>query len=203
MIAPETSSTFTMMWGSGVSQSRWEMDWPIPNHLHETPRTREELEKLLVVKIIVRDEQLSKAAKESDSPETPKNEENSTVLLKKENKAEDDGSAESEFPDVEAVNTTSTEEEEEEVIDSLLEFDPKTMIRRSHILKTCCDICMLDYEIGDEISESKNLDCDHIFHKECILDWMQKRHTCPCCRRNYLGEADDSEVITPGWRENL
>jgi Ring finger domain len=83
-------------------------------------------------------------------------------------------------------------------------FDSTTMMRLNHIPQSCCDICMMDYEVNDMICESKNSECDHIFHKECILDWMQKKHSCPCCRRNYLGGDDCNDgIITPGWRENL
>lgn len=58
-----------------------------------------------------------------------------------------------------------------------------------------CDICILDYAVGDEVTKSRNTECDHIFHKECILDWMQKKPTCPCCRRYYLGTtATDTTV---------
>lgn len=54
------------------------------------------------------------------------------------------------------------------------------------LTKSTCDICIMDYEIGDVVASSRNTDCGHIFHKDCILEWLQKKQTCPCCRRNYL-----------------
>lgn len=36
---------------------------------------------------------------------------------------------------------------------------------------TACDICILEFEVGDEIAWSPNLHCSHAFHKDCILDW--------------------------------
>ena len=34
-----------------------------------------------------------------------------------------------------------------------------------------CDICIVEFEVGDEIAWSPNLKCSHAFHKDCILDW--------------------------------
>ena len=50
----------------------------------------------------------------------------------------------------------------------------------------CCDICMMEYSIGQVIGQScHNLECDHYFHKDCILKWLQMKPTCPCCRRHF------------------
>lgn len=34
-----------------------------------------------------------------------------------------------------------------------------------------CDVCLLEFETGDEVAWSNNLKCSHTFHKDCILDW--------------------------------
>ena len=33
---------------------------------------------------------------------------------------------------------------------------------------------------GDTLIVSKH--CSHLFHKECILEWLEKRDECPICR---------------------
>lgn len=56
---------------------------------------------------------------------------------------------------------------------------------------TTCDICLLGFEEDDEVAWSPNLDCVHSYHKDCILDWLQRQASCPSCRRNYLeGKGD-------------
>eukprot|EP00980_Cylindrotheca_fusiformis_P006959 scaffold1469_cov119-Cylindrotheca_fusiformis.AAC.3 len=51
---------------------------------------------------------------------------------------------------------------------------------------TTCDICFMDYEVGDLVAWSPNPGCTHCFHKECILDWLEYNITCPNCRKDYL-----------------
>lgn len=49
-----------------------------------------------------------------------------------------------------------------------------------------CDICMLEFRVGDEIAWSPNVNCDHAFHKDCILEWLVRKPTCPICRQDYV-----------------
>ena len=37
--------------------------------------------------------------------------------------------------------------------------------------RMACNICIVEFEVGDEIAWSPNLKCSHAFHKDCILDW--------------------------------
>ena len=48
--------------------------------------------------------------------------------------------------------------------------------------KRQCQICLVDYVNGDNIM---TLLCTHMFHKECISDWLTKRNgppECPICK---------------------
>jgi len=59
---------------------------------------------------------------------------------------------------------------------------------------TTCDICILEFEVGDEVAWSPNLDCIHTFHKDCILDWLMRNPTCPNCRLDYLKRKSDEDI---------
>jgi hypothetical protein len=48
-----------------------------------------------------------------------------------------------------------------------------------------CNICLGEYEVGEEIAWSKNDECHHAFHKECLLEWLCRNDTCPICRNTY------------------
>lgn len=49
-------------------------------------------------------------------------------------------------------------------------------MNNSYILENC-GICLslLDIEY--------KLDCEHGFHRECILEWLKIQRSCPCCRK--------------------
>ena len=51
---------------------------------------------------------------------------------------------------------------------------------------TTCDICLMDYEVGEEVAWSPNDACVHAFHKDCIVDWLLRNENCPLCRNDYL-----------------
>jgi hypothetical protein len=42
-----------------------------------------------------------------------------------------------------------------------------------------CSICLIDFEIDDSVVV---LDCHHIFHQNCILEWVTRKKDCPNCR---------------------
>ena len=42
-----------------------------------------------------------------------------------------------------------------------------------------CPICL------DEIKDNERyqlLRCSHVYHKKCILEWLDRSNTCPTCR---------------------
>jgi hypothetical protein len=51
---------------------------------------------------------------------------------------------------------------------------------------TACNICFLAYEAGDVLAWSRNPHCSHSYHEDCVADWLQRKPTCPSCRRDYF-----------------
>ena len=51
-------------------------------------------------------------------------------------------------------------------------------------MEPSCTICLnliQSYPTCKE-EEGKALDCSHIFHRECIGEWLKQKHNCPLCR---------------------
>lgn len=46
-----------------------------------------------------------------------------------------------------------------------------------------CTICLEKFSSGESISWPKYGDCDHIYHTQCITEWLACKHDdCPLCR---------------------
>jgi len=57
-----------------------------------------------------------------------------------------------------------------------------------------CNICLHDFLVGDDIASSRNMKCPHVYHKECIIEWLMDHDECPNCRQDYLFAGVDHEV---------
>ena len=62
----------------------------------------------------------------------------------------------------------------------------RSIYSHSNDFPTSCDICLMDYEVGEEVCWSPNEECTHAFHKDCMLDWLLRNPKCPVCRRDYV-----------------
>lgn len=46
--------------------------------------------------------------------------------------------------------------------------------------KICCSICLSDYGESEVVRVLP--DCSHMFHVDCIDQWLRRQATCPLCR---------------------
>ena len=44
-----------------------------------------------------------------------------------------------------------------------------------------CPICLETMEIGG--NELGSMECEHTFHKNCIIEWLKVQNICPICRK--------------------
>jgi len=45
--------------------------------------------------------------------------------------------------------------------------------------RECC-ICFFQHDVGDKLVA--RLPCGHLFHRKCVVEWLEKKCTCPICR---------------------
>jgi hypothetical protein len=64
-----------------------------------------------------------------------------------------------------------------------------------HLHGSTCDICLLSYQRGDIVAWSRNPDCPHYFHEDCIIDWLRRKPTCCSCRRDYVVIAPEQTAV--------
>jgi hypothetical protein len=54
-----------------------------------------------------------------------------------------------------------------------------------------CAICLSRFRPQQLVCESNNSSCQHVFHKDCMVDWLMKdNERCPMCREVYLLKTD-------------
>mmetsp|Transcript_7185 Transcript_7185/g.14429 ORF Transcript_7185/g.14429 Transcript_7185/m.14429 type:complete len:283 (+) Transcript_7185:65-913(+) len=53
------------------------------------------------------------------------------------------------------------------------------------------------YSTYNNTSNNPSQACDHIFHEDCLIAWLQQHDECPLCRRRVV--HDDAEIRFAGW----
>ncbi|GFH47499.1 hypothetical protein CTEN210_03974 [Chaetoceros tenuissimus] len=66
--------------------------------------------------------------------------------------------------------------------------DVEDNLTSSTSIRNMCIICCDNYEEGDDIAYSRNQECHHFYHVECILEWLMRDNNddCPLCRSAFL-----------------
>ena len=69
-----------------------------------------------------------------------------------------------------------------------------TSIRKSTSMlnNDFCTICLEQYKENDQICRSRNRECLHNFHLDCMMNWLLRHDECPICRSVYLDKIDES-----------
>lgn len=52
-----------------------------------------------------------------------------------------------------------------------------------------CTICRCEFENGDRV---KGLPCSHVFHPDCIIQWLKVSKMCPICNQEVIIQPTDN-----------
>jgi hypothetical protein len=108
----------------------------------------------------------------------------------------------------EELENTMEESVGEELFDSPALHLPMPPVRRESFTTTAseftyddestvdhaCPICLGGYKKGDMLSASKH--CPHLFHKDCILEWLEQHDECPLCRVKMITDNEMNQAAT-------
>uniref|UniRef100_A0A3Q3KMM2 RING-type E3 ubiquitin transferase n=1 Tax=Monopterus albus TaxID=43700 RepID=A0A3Q3KMM2_MONAL len=63
---------------------------------------------------------------------------------------------------------------------------PTVQITDEHVVSGLeCPVCKEDYSVGENV---RQLPCNHMFHNDCIVPWLEQHDTCPVCRKSLSGQ---------------
>ncbi|XP_041695541.1 E3 ubiquitin-protein ligase RNF126-like [Coregonus clupeaformis] len=63
---------------------------------------------------------------------------------------------------------------------------PTILITQEHVGSGLeCPVCKEDYSAGENV---RQLPCNHLFHNDCIIPWLEQHDTCPVCRKSLSGQ---------------
>ena len=72
-------------------------------------------------------------------------------------------------------------------IDAVMSLLPSsTVTEKKEDGNNNCIICLSDFEIGDKVT---SLPCLHMFHTDCIKDWLKTKNHCPVCKYTITEES--------------
>jgi len=77
-------------------------------------------------------------------------------------------------------------------------YDPQFFIKGSDASPfpvECC-ICCDEFEERQTISQTPCPARNHVFHTECLTNWLQLQHTCPLCRHDVTQPAP-TDLVAP------
>lgn len=87
--------------------------------------------------------------------------------------------------------------------------DKLTMIlfdEDSYSKDSMCCVCLGEFEINEKLHQIPS--CQHMFHGDCIRNWLHSNTTCPLCRCSVVNAAKDGRreslvVLEPATMVNL
>ncbi|XP_022765122.1 probable E3 ubiquitin-protein ligase RHC2A [Durio zibethinus] len=81
-----------------------------------------------------------------------------------------------------------------------VEAMPTVEINETHIHNELyCAVCKEQFELGTKV---RNMPCNHLYHSNCILPWLQLRNSCPVCRHELPAAAGEEGTETGGGYSN-
>eukprot|EP00602_Paraphysomonas_sp_CaronLab_P013817 CAMPEP_0185041584 /NCGR_PEP_ID=MMETSP1103-20130426/41079_1 /TAXON_ID=36769 /ORGANISM="Paraphysomonas bandaiensis, Strain Caron Lab Isolate" /LENGTH=458 /DNA_ID=CAMNT_0027581385 /DNA_START=209 /DNA_END=1586 /DNA_ORIENTATION=+ len=63
-----------------------------------------------------------------------------------------------------------------------------------------CPICSEDYATAEQVMK---LPCSHLYHKPCVMPWLEAKRTCPICRFELLNEVPEKSDLEKLSSEEL
>ena len=111
--------------------------------------------------------------------------------------------------DVRGEVCVEMKEEEQSTSKMINNEATKQPIKETRVAPIFCAVCLAKYELSERVCWASNSECSHVFHEQCILQWivslgrrktmgqqfdknsseeelMKYQPECPCCRQHFI-----------------
>lgn len=80
-------------------------------------------------------------------------------------------------------------------IDEIAKIQHMMVMKQDKITEEMCSVCYEDFKQGDDMCVLPV--CHHIFHMNCVKEWLVKSPVCPMCRANVRLNLETEEFDVP------
>ena len=143
------------------------------------------------------DDEEGEEEEDDEEEEEEDEEENENNNQNNNNESDNDSNEENNEEDNNELQTFKLKKKK--FILNLNEFQYKHIKKYSKNKEKKCSICLLKYQKPDILKE---FPCNHIYHKNCILKWLEKSNICPLCKYDVTNEVNKIELKNSNEEEN-
>ena len=134
---------------------------------------------------------------EEEEEDEEENENNNQIISQNNDESDNDSNEENNEEDNNELQTFKLKKKK--FILNLNEFQYKHIKKYSKNKEKKCSICLLKYQKPDILKE---FPCNHIYHKNCILKWLEKSNICPLCKYDVTNDINKIELKNSNEEEN-
>ena len=143
------------------------------------------------------DDEEGEEEEDDEEEEEEDEEENENNNQNNNNESDNDSNEENNEEDNNELQTFKLKKKK--FILNLNEFQYKHIKKYSKNKEKKCSICLLKYQKPDILKE---FPCNHIYHKNCILKWLEKSNICPLCKYDVTNDINKIELKNSNEEEN-
>ena len=93
----------------------------------------------------------------------------------------------------------STHPASKSAVDGLSSYVINKEKLKSFGIENMCSVCKEEFQVEQN---AITLPCNHYFHKDCIMPWLNEHNSCPICRYELPTDDEDYEKMKKEIRES-
>ena len=84
-------------------------------------------------------------------------------------------------------SAASSKKTKSEIFIKSLKIKRSTSALLKRVAQDVCPVCLEDFGVNQKVCL---VSCNHMFHENCIVQWLRQKNTCPLCRCKLYNNED-------------